>query len=102
MEAFCAGGWYLYWTETTLYWVAKPTLHYRTGTRQLHCATGPAVEADVESLWFWNGVLVTEQIVLAPHTLTAQDLAKEQNAQIRQVMVERSGSNGSVRCFRPS
>jgi len=42
-------------------------------------------------VWAWNGVRVTEQIILHPDTLTPQQIVQETNAQVRQVMVERIG-----------
>src|SRR3989304_812179 len=51
-EAFVAGAWIVYWTDDTLYWFAKPTVHLDAtpGTRRLHCANGPALESDAEDL----------------------------------------------------
>lgn len=62
------------------------------GSHRLHCATGPAISfADDWNIWAWHGVRVTEQIILRPETITAEQIAKEPNAQVRQVMVERVG-----------
>jgi hypothetical protein len=98
-DAFLAGCWFLYWTEDTLYWVAKPTL-IKNVKGQMHCATGPALLSDVKPLWFWNNVLVDGQIILRPETLTAEQIAKEPNAQVRQVMVERVGIERVCQLFK--
>ena len=98
-EAFLAGAWYLFWTDQTLYWVAKPGM-YKNERGQLHNAAGPALWSDVEPFWFWRGVLVTEQIVLAPNTLTPEQIAKETNVQVRQVMVERVGIERVCQMFQ--
>lgn len=59
---------------------------------QLHSHDGMAVEyPDGWGVWAWNGVRVTEQIILRPDTLTPEQIAQERNAQVRQVMVERIG-----------
>jgi hypothetical protein len=67
-EAYAAGAWYLYWTDDTLFWVAKPIVHRdpAPGTRRLHHATGPALESDVENLYFWHGVLVPAFVIVRP------------------------------------
>jgi hypothetical protein len=94
-DAFLAGAWLLHWTDDTLYWVAKPRVHTEPTTtdrgRRLHHATGAALESDVEPLYFWHGVLVTEQIMVRPETLTATQIQAETNAEVRRVMLERYG-----------
>jgi hypothetical protein len=63
-----------------------------TTRTRLHCGTDMSVKfGDGWGIWSWHGVRVTEQIILSPETLTAQQIASERNAQIRQVMVERVG-----------
>jgi hypothetical protein len=93
-EAFISGAWLLHWTDDTLYWVAKPTVHVHrsNGRRRLHCATGPALESDVESLYFWNGALVPAFVVTRPEWITIKHIESETNAEVRRVMIERYGS----------
>jgi hypothetical protein len=98
-DAYLSGAWFLYWTDENLYWVAKPHIYY-DARHQLHCATGPAITSDIEPFWYWHGVLVTEQIVLHPDTLTAEDIASEANAQVRQVMVARLGIERVCQLFK--
>jgi hypothetical protein len=94
-EAFCAGCWYLFWTEDTLYWVAKPAVHKdpTPNTRRLHNETGPALENAVEDLYFWNGVLVPEHVVMRPQEITVSEIESEENAEVRRVMIERYGQD---------
>ena len=55
-----------------------------------HSADGPSHRwRDGWSLYYWHGVKVTEQIVMRPSTLTAQQIANEPNTEVRRVMVER-------------
>lgn len=92
-EAYVAGAWFLYWTEDTLYWVSKPVVHMEPvdGWRRLHCEDGPAVESDVENLYFWHGVLVPAFAVTHPHWITVKHVQDEENAEVRRVLIERMG-----------
>ena len=92
-EAFVAGAWIVYWTDDTLYWFAKPTVHLDAtpGTRRLHCANGPALESDAEDLYFWHGVFIPAFVVEHPETITVQQIEAEQNIEVRRVMIERYG-----------
>lgn len=47
----------LYWTDDTLYWIAKPSLHL-AGDRRLHRVDGPAFVSDVADLYLWRGVMI--------------------------------------------
>ena len=70
----------------------RPSIQSVNMKGQLHSAVGPAILCrDGWSVWAWNNVRVTEQIVMRPHALTKEEIAKETNAQVRQVMVERIG-----------
>jgi hypothetical protein len=92
-EAYVAGAWMLFWTEDTLYWVAKPRIHVEHvgDQRRLHCETGPAVESDVEDLYFWHGVLVPSFAVLRPDLIEPAHVQQEENAEVRRVLIERMG-----------
>ena len=93
-DAYLAGAWFTYWTDDTLYWVAKPAVHIEmsNGQRRLHCESGAAVESDVELLYFWHGVLVPAHVVVEPHTITVREIETEDNAEVRRVMIERYGA----------
>ena len=57
-----------------------------------HNPDGPShAWRDGWSLYHWNGVRVPAQVILAPETLTAEQITKEQNQEVRRVMIERMG-----------
>jgi len=58
-----------------------------------HSETGPALtfRDGRSSLWAIHGVVVTQQIVEAPHTLTPLQISQEPNAEIRAIMLQRYG-----------
>jgi len=93
LDAFLAGAWMLHFTDDTLYWVAKPAVHVETipTGRRLHSSTTAALESAVERLYFWHGVLVPAFVVVRPDLITTQHIAKEENAEVRRVMMERYG-----------
>lgn len=97
-DAFLAGVWFVVWTDTHLYWVAKPTVHTETSTgsrRPLHNDHGPACANDVENLYFLHGVLVPEWLVetpaekLDPRKLTEIENAEERREFVRKVGIDR-------------
>lgn len=93
-EAYIAGAWMLHWTADTVYWVAKPNVHIEMsaqGQRRLHNATGPALESDIENLYFIHGVPVPEFVVVRPDLITLKHIKDEGNAEVRRIMVERYG-----------
>jgi len=98
-EAYVAGAWFLFWAEDTLYWVAKPTVHVeRTANGpRLHCADGPAIESDAENLYFWHGVLVPAFVITQPDRITLDHIKREENAEVRRVMMTRFGEDRYIR-----
>ncbi len=57
-----------------------------------HADDGPSHRwRDGWELYYWHGVQVTRQIVMAPETLTIEQVRKEENAEVRRVMIERIG-----------
>ena len=90
-EAFISGAWLLHWSDDTLYWVAKPKVHVDE-QRRLHREDGPALESDIEPLYFLSSVLVTEQVVMFPETLTVEQIREEENAEAQRIMIERMGA----------
>jgi hypothetical protein len=67
-------------------------LHIETenGRGRLHNDRGPAKRySDGWSIYAIHGTRVTQQIVEAPETLTAQQVLGEANAEVRRVMVDR-------------
>jgi hypothetical protein len=93
LRAFIEGCWLIYWTDDTLYWAAKPTVHVdrSNGNRRLHNASHAALESDVENLYFLNGVLVPAFVVVRPDWITIKHIRTEENAEVRRIMIERVG-----------
>ena len=93
-RAFLAGGWFMCWTDKSLFWVAKPNLKKQIGSfgRRLHCEDGPAVENAVENLYFIEGQLVDAHVVLCPNELTIKEVDAEPNAEVRRIMIQRMGA----------
>ena len=89
-DAFCAGCWIIHWTDDTLYWVSKPSVRVDS-SRRLHCENSPAIESDLEDLYFWKGVMVPEMVVIHPEKMTPKSIMSEENTQVRMVMIERYG-----------
>jgi hypothetical protein len=71
----------------------NPEILLKDAQNQPHCEDGPSHRwRDGWSLWHIHGVCVTEQIVLRPETLTLDQIDKEENAEVRRVMVDRYGT----------
>lgn len=94
-KAFLAGAWLLYWSADTLFWAAKPVLHCDAQGR-LHNERGPAIESDIEDLYFWRGVLVSEFVVMRPRQMTVESVDAEPDVEVRRVMIERYGDGGEL------
>jgi len=60
---------------------------------ELHCEDGYAVSyrGDAGGEFFWHGVSVSSQIIMSPATLTIEQIDKEENAEVRRIMMERYG-----------
>ncbi len=59
---------------------------------RLHCDNAAALEyPDGWKLYYWHGVKVPERIILNPETITADEIANEENAEVRRCMLERFG-----------
>ena len=55
--------------------------------------TGPALlYPDGFGIWAIHGVRVPQRVIEAPTTITAQEVAAEQNVAVRRVMIERMGT----------
>ncbi len=64
----------------------------RDSRGSLHCADGPAVSyPDGFSIWAWHGVRVSQDIIEKPDTITMERILKEENSEVRRVMIERRG-----------
>jgi hypothetical protein len=74
-----------------LYWAARPRVHAEQRPRRLHRADGPALDSDLDSLYFWHGVLVPPHAIMAPETITLAEVQAEPNAEVRRALIERMG-----------
>jgi hypothetical protein len=62
------------------------------GRHVAHCEDGPSHQwADGWAIYSIHGVQVPEQVVMAPETLTVDQIKNEKNAEVRRVMRERFG-----------
>jgi hypothetical protein len=92
-DAHLSGAWFLVWTDTCLFWVAKPIVHVEQGSfgRRLHCETGAACENDIENLYFLHGVLVPAYAVVCPDQISIQEIKDEGNEEVRRTLIEQFG-----------
>lgn len=65
----------------------------KIGSRNvLHNTSGPSIRyRDGYSVYSISGIRVTEQIVMRPETITISQINKEENSEIRRIMIERYG-----------
>jgi len=71
----------------------KPVRISRNQNLVLHCENAPAVEwEDGTSLYFWNGIEVSEKLISSPDNVTKEDILSEQNVEVRRCYQEALGS----------
>lgn len=59
---------------------------------EAHCEDGPAISwPDGTKFFFFHGIAVPEQVIMAPETLTVKQINEESNAEVRRIMVTRKG-----------
>jgi hypothetical protein len=56
---------------------------------RLHSAAGPAFVWEDVREFYWHGVRVLEEVIDRPETITVAAIDKEQNAEVRRVMIDR-------------
>ena len=62
------------------------------GSHALHNERGPAIYwRDGYALFFWHGIRVSEQIIMRPETITAEQVLAETNSEVQRAMAERMG-----------
>lgn len=72
--------------------VVVTTRSERRGGRVLHNESGPAVVWwDGTEEWRWQGTQVPMDVVLNPESLAPEDIIREKNTQVREVMLRRYG-----------
>jgi hypothetical protein len=99
-EAYISGCWLIHFTEDTVYWVAKPVVHVERPSeniRRMHCDDGPALESDIENLYFWHGVLVPAFVVTRPEWITLGHITNEENLEVQRIMIERYGAGRYIK-----
>jgi len=79
LHAYLSGCWMLHWTDDTLYWVSKPTVHVErvNGAKRLHNEQYAALESDVENIYFWHGVMVPAFVVVRPDWITVSQTHRD-------------------------
>jgi hypothetical protein len=84
-------GWWL--PHEKMCWISeRHNVLNRDDRGRLHCDSGPAVSyPDGWSIWAWHGVLVPQQIIEQPETITTKQIDVEANVEIRRVAIERYG-----------
>jgi len=100
-------GWWAPYDTCVIFQHKHSEIHLDDQMR-LHNETGPAVVyRDGTKVWAIGGIGLTEQIVMAPETLTIEQINRENNNEIRSVMINRFGwaryikeSNSTLLDFR--
>jgi len=63
------------------------------GNRVPHSADSSAIEfKDGFKMYFWNGTIIPEKWVLAPESITKEDIVSESNAEMRRILMEILGA----------
>lgn len=84
-------GWIL--AHATVCWVSdRPTVINLNAESRPHCEDGPAIAySDGFKIWYINGALADEQIVLKPETQTIEQIDSERNQEKKRIRIERFG-----------
>jgi hypothetical protein len=84
-------GWFL--PHAKICWISeRPSVLKRDDRGRLHCEDGPAVGyPDRWCIYAWHGVRVSQQVIERPQELTVAQIQKEENAEVRRVMIDRYG-----------
>jgi hypothetical protein len=76
--------------ETRTLLIERPRLRLANG--QLHCANEPAVVwPDRSGRWYWQGIAVPAKLVASRDDLSAEQIARIDNQELRRVALERLG-----------
>jgi hypothetical protein len=84
-------GWFL--PHEKICWVSERHSKLDRDERgRLHCENDMAFQyPDGWGEYFWHGVKVSQKMILAPETITLEEIEKESNQEVRRIMVERMG-----------
>ena len=78
--------------ENVVILTERPLEIRRDEEHRLHCEDGPAVAyKDGFNLYAWHGVRVNKNTIMHPEDITTDQILKEENQEIRRVMLERYG-----------
>ena len=100
LEAFEAGleAW---WRQgENIHYLLRPDLHQDSRGR-FHGEAGPAIQWDLQRVYAWHGVVIPEDLILDPGSLTAQDILNEPNLEVRRAMVEILGFDRLIQGRKP-
>ena len=87
------GGFACFFYGKTNIILKRPVIIQRNQNLVLHCEDGPAVKwADGTSLYFWNGVEVSEKLINYPKSITRDDILAQKNVEVRRCYQEVLGS----------
>src|SRR5262249_35230527 len=87
LEAYEHGLWLLWPLDGEIIALLRPALHFDE-RRRLH---GALVWPSGAREHHWHGVRVAEHVGMRPETITAREIDKEANVEVRRVLVERFG-----------
>jgi hypothetical protein len=89
-ELLKVGWWWPF--EHTVVFSERPIAIHFDDNKRLHHTTEPAVEyPDGWGIYAIRGMRVPDFVIKEPHKITAQHINREQNAEVRRVMIERMG-----------
>lgn len=84
-------GW-VWWHENVVAISDRPSAIHRDEQGRLHNESGPSIAyRDGWALHHWHGVPVQPSVIERPETITAEQVEKEENAEVRRVLVTRMG-----------
>lgn len=88
--AKCCGWWSPY-REVAILQHRHCELHRDAQGRLHHESKAAVLYRDGFAVYAWNGVRVPKKVIVAPKTITVQDIESEANAEVRRVMIVRYG-----------
>ncbi len=72
----------------------RPYALNRDPEGRLHCEDGPAIAwKDNFGVYAWHGIRVPQHVIEKPETITVDEIEKEQNVEVRRVMITRYGQD---------
>lgn len=90
----CGAFAYIFLSDAVI--AVKPPLYVKRDERKrIHCKNGPAIEFENGGFksYRWHGVLVPEQLILHPETITKEFIENEKNSEVQRAIAEKLGWN---------